>query len=190
VTKLNSTNLNYNPNTYSIANFYGTQAFNGTTYFFAKPVANEIGQIIWAMWDGEKFVVPQQGVNENGELINDARLTGSVAPEWNLYPSTAAMPEKAWVYKFLGLIQKRATSSSLKAETDEYVLYPLTPLETMGQMGEGEVYTAIDNLGSKSVTSVKYYNMMGVESDVPFQGVNIVVTRYDDGSQSTAKVVK
>lgn len=190
VTKLNSTNSNYNPNTYSIANFYGTQAFNGTTYFFAKPVANEIGQIIWAMWDGEKFVVPQQGVNENGEPINDARLTGSVVPEWNLYPSTAAMPEKAWVYKFLGLIQKRATSSSLKAETDEYVLYPLTPLEYMGQMGEGEVYTAIDNLGSKSVTSVKYYNMMGVESDVPFQGVNIVVTRYDDGTQSTAKVVK
>lgn len=190
VTKLNSTNSNYNPNTYSIANFYGTQAFNGTTYFFAKPVANEIGQIIWAMWDGEKFVVPQQGVNDSGEPINDARLTGSVAPEWNLYPSTAAMPEKAWVYKFLGLIQKRATSSSLKAETDEYVLYPLTPLETMGQMGEGEVYTAIDNLGSKSVASVKYYNMMGVESDVPFQGVNIVVTRYDDGSQSTHKMLK
>ena len=33
-------------------------------------------------------------------------------------------------------------------------------------------------------------NLAGVESDVPFQGVNIEVTTYDDGSRSTRKIMK
>ena len=42
----------------------------------------------------------------------------------------------------------------------------------------------------KEVAGVKYYNVAGVESDRPFQGVNIVVTRYNDGSMTTTKLVK
>ena len=43
---------------------------------------------------------------------------------------------------------------------------------------------------NKKVVSVKYVNIAGMESSTPFQGVNIVVTRYEDGSQSTTKVIK
>ena len=39
----------------------------------------------------------------------------------------------------------------------------------------------------KQVAGVKYVNMMGVESTTPFQGVNIVVTRYTDGTTSATK---
>lgn len=42
----------------------------------------------------------------------------------------------------------------------------------------------------KNVTSVKYYNIAGVESATPFQGVNIMVQTYDDGTKSATKVVK
>ncbi|MBO4814408.1 MAG: hypothetical protein J5523_05560 [Muribaculaceae bacterium] len=35
---------------------------------------------------------------------------------------------------------------------------------------------------TKEVAGVKYYNLTGIESDRPFEGVNIVVTRYTDGS--------
>ena len=42
----------------------------------------------------------------------------------------------------------------------------------------------------KVVTGIKYYNVAGIESDVPFQGVNIEVTTYDDGSRSTRKIIK
>ena len=35
-----------------------------------------------------------------------------------------------------------------------------------------------------------YYNLAGMSSSKPFDGVNIVVTRYSDGSCSTVKVVK
>ena len=31
---------------------------------------------------------------------------------------------------------------------------------------------------------------MGMESETPFEGVNIVVTRYSDGSSSTYKVLR
>ena len=41
-----------------------------------------------------------------------------------------------------------------------------------------------------NVVSVKYYNAMGVESSVPFNGVNIVVTTYDNGTRSTSKMIR
>ena len=51
--------------------------------------------------------------------------------------------------------------------------------------------TAVDGIvNAKAVASVKYYNMAGVESDKPFDGVNMVVTRYNDGSVSTQKMMK
>lgn len=42
----------------------------------------------------------------------------------------------------------------------------------------------------KTVESIRYYNAMGVESAAPFEGLNIVVTNYTDGSKATSKVVK
>jgi hypothetical protein len=37
---------------------------------------------------------------------------------------------------------------------------------------------------------VRYYNLMGVESEKPFEGINIVVTRYADGSVSSSKIMR
>ena len=52
------------------------------------------------------------------------------------------------------------------------------------------VPTAIQTLNAKQVVSEKYYNVAGIESDTPFKGVNIVVTRYSDGSTTTTKILK
>ena len=46
-----------------------------------------------------------------------------------------------------------------------------------------------DNVAEKTVESVKYYNLAGVESAEPFSGINIVVTRYTDGTTTSAKKV-
>lgn len=35
-----------------------------------------------------------------------------------------------------------------------------------------------------------YYNVQGMSSDKPFDGINIVVTRYSDGTVSTSKVIR
>ena len=48
----------------------------------------------------------------------------------------------------------------------------------------------IETVSEKAVKDVKYFNLLGVESAEPFQGVNVVVTTYEDGSKSAKKVVK
>ena len=51
--------------------------------------------------------------------------------------------------------------------------------------------TAITTVeGEKAVNSVRYYNVAGMESDVPFKGMNTVVKTYTDGSRTTEKIVK
>ena len=50
--------------------------------------------------------------------------------------------------------------------------------------------TAIDEVKATSIESVKYYNLVGQECDKAFEGVNIVVTRYADGTTSTVKVMR
>ena len=53
------------------------------------------------------------------------------------------------------------------------------------------VATAVsENKAAKTVAGVDYVNMAGQRANAPFTGVNVVVTRYTDGSVSTAKVVK
>ena len=42
----------------------------------------------------------------------------------------------------------------------------------------------------KTVAGVTYYNLLGVSSDSPFEGVNVVVTTYTDGTKSSKKIVK
>lgn len=42
----------------------------------------------------------------------------------------------------------------------------------------------------KQVLGHTYYNLAGMSSSTPFDGINIVVTRYSDGSISTTKVIK
>ena len=54
----------------------------------------------------------------------------------------------------------------------------------------GGISTGIENLNARQVVSEKYYNPAGIESDTPFKGVNIVVTRYSDGSTTTTKILK
>ena len=42
----------------------------------------------------------------------------------------------------------------------------------------------------KTVAGVRYVNLAGMMSDKPFDGVNVVVTTYSDGTTSTTKVIK
>lgn len=52
------------------------------------------------------------------------------------------------------------------------------------------IITGVNTIyGDANVKSVEYINAAGIKSNKPFSGVNIVVTRYNDGSKKTAKVV-
>ena len=51
--------------------------------------------------------------------------------------------------------------------------------------------TGVSELNAdKVVVDVQYVNPLGMTSSKPFDGVNIIVTRYSDGSTSTTKVLK
>ncbi|MBQ0120024.1 MAG: hypothetical protein KBT13_02730, partial [Bacteroidales bacterium] len=82
---------------------------------------------------------------------------------------------------------------ALKAEGDD-----LTKLQNLyGKAAEKEVntgndgiVTGINDIASKEVQSVRFVNVAGQMSDKPFEGVNIVVTKYTDGSTQAVKMVK
>ena len=42
----------------------------------------------------------------------------------------------------------------------------------------------------KDITSVKYYNVAGIAANTAYEGVNIVITKYADGTQKVAKIMK
>ena len=50
--------------------------------------------------------------------------------------------------------------------------------------------TSVNELVDKAVSGVTYYDLTGKSSSVPFDGINIKVTTYTDGSKSTVKVIK
>ncbi len=51
--------------------------------------------------------------------------------------------------------------------------------------------TAVDGIEvEKSIIATEYYNVQGLQSKTPWDGINIVVTKYSDGSRTTKKVLK
>lgn len=178
----------YNLNTYSPASFMGTQAstVDGNTYFFVEPKPQEIVHIKWAVYDGDgKFYVeaPQGDINGpalKGGFVADGSFIGDLSSF-----------TQGNVYEFDAVVKKNTTTSNISLKntpytgggvSNNYVVYPLEA---------GMVVTGTSKLlVEPKVTSVKYYNLMGVESDAPFKGVNIVVTSYDNGTRSTSKVIK
>lgn len=179
----------YNPNVYCSANFLpknlningntSVASENGTSYFFMNPKIQEVCEITYAMWDGEKFVAPDNAWIQGAFNIDLSLNSINKAPK--LISGN--------IYRFKGVVA-HPVKSILKADvtpSSEYVVYPTN------LTGEDNLVTAIHGIytdGYREVVGVEYVNAVGVVSDRPFQGVNIVVTRYSDGSHTVKKIVK
>ena len=179
VTPVPATALAYEPNPYIAANFVGNQKYQGDTYFFSMPKAQEYAQILWAVWDGSKMNMPTDN--------NVYGFTGSFPIEPDLNISSFDGLQNGKAYNFHAIIHKGAATTTgapmLKGTGDTYVVYP-TDLNP-------QIPTAINGVSvNGEVKSVKYVNVAGVVSDKPFSGVNIVVTEYTDGSRSTTKMLR
>ena len=61
-----------------------------------------------------------------------------------------------------------------------------------GQGNGDDIPTSVGVIygSDRHVVDVKYVNALGQQSDRPFDGVNIIVTRYSDGTISSTKVVR
>ena len=73
-----------------------------------------------------------------------------------------------------------------RAEGDEHVGYVAE-----GEGTPDDPFTAVHELSPDAVIVDQiFYNVQGMQSSKPFDGINIVVTRYSDGSTTTTKVVR
>ena len=83
---------------------------------------------------------------------------------------------------------RRAGEASVDDSNGYYITETTLPFTAIG--GSDIVTAVVDKSINREVKDVTYYNMTGAASKVAFEGINVVVTQYTDGTFSTKKVVK
>lgn len=157
----------------------------GNSYFFVEPKPQEYAYVHWATYDGADsfhFSVPTQG--------NEANLKGGFKVKWDLYPGDYLIdfePGKAYNIHAIVRHTKAHEHAPRRAATDvaegDYEVYPLE--------GGAGVITGVQRVdASATVQDVTYFNLMGMQSATPFEGVNIILTRYTDGTYTYIKQIK
>lgn len=168
------------------------------------PKPQEYAKITWAVYGGNNnFYVPARGsyayVEGQYQWMNEGNLDGYFPVKWDL--QTAPSLTVGQAYNFLAIIrlaEEPAASSSGALLRDgqqtvpykEFtgtVPYVVSPIN----LTASSIITAVNDVNTtKTVKQVRYYNLAGVESSEPFDGVNVVVTTYTDGTRTAAKVLK
>ena len=179
----------FTPNTYCPINFMGESSVKGnnsaytSSYYFATPKANEYAKVVWAVYNGGAFYLPS-----NNGSINVQEFKAAFNVDYSLNSVDNPKLTSGAVYSFEALVKEVAVpTTDAKSTSDastKFVVYPLN-------LEAGNVSTGVNDVNNaKEVKGVSYFNMMGVESAQPFDGVNIMVTTYTDGTQSAAKVLR
>ena len=188
------------PNTYCPINFMGESSVKGTnqaytsSYYFATPKANEYANVVWAVYNGTDgaFYLPVHQGSANAQEFKaafkvDYSLNSVATPELvngDMYSFEALVKEVAVPTTDAKSAPRKTAYDSTVAPSTKFVVYPL-------DLDANKVATGVNDVNSaKEVKGVSYFNMMGVESAQPFDGVNIMVTTYTDGTQSAAKVLR
>ena len=135
-------------------------------------------------------VIKLEGYWFDGEFRGYADNTGQSATADMSWCNTDATMTNGQLYKnVVSVAQLKAPWDSKVAADDDlafqnYKVYPMA-------IEDNNVVTGVENLnGDKSVVSVQYVNVAGQVANTPFNGLNMVVTRYADGSTVTTKVIK
>ena len=177
------------PNTYCAINFMGASSVKGnnpaytSSYYFAIPKANEYANVVWAVYDEymDVFFLPSHKGSVNVQEFKAGFLV-----DYSLNSVDNPALTDGDVYSFEALVKEETlpSSSNIENASTKFVVYPL-------DLDANKVATGVNDVNSaKEVKGVSYFNMMGVESAQPFDGVNIMVTTYTDGTQSAAKVLR
>ena len=76
-----------------------------------------------------------------------------------------------------------------EAASKQYVVYPLSMTKVTSD--DNGVVTGVTTVGSDRVAvGTQYINVAGVRASQPWNGVNIVITTYNDGTTTATKIVK
>lgn len=154
-------NVLFNPETNEVVKFGGYYRTSDQTICAYTGVKDQ-GQCISIEWAGASGEIKTQPTDGSYFTLTAAAL---LKMPWSQAEQTAGMTGKegpgAW---------------------KNYYLMPIA-IDT-------NIPTGVNDVNAKTVAGVKYVNVAGMESSTPFDGVNIMVTTYTDGTVKAVKVVK
>ena len=187
----------YTRNAMCPANFMGTsqkcndKVQNHGDFFFMTPKPNECVQVVWAVYNStaKAFYIPaaQGSINSHG-------FKGAFSIDWayNAGGEITNLTEGG-LYQFAAVVKKiepgprspkrKVAYVNNQPLSSDYVVFPLN-------LDANYVTGITETTGTKTVKSVRYFNIMGVELAEPTAGVNIVLTTYTDGTTHSQKILK
>lgn len=114
--------------------------------------------------------------------------SGEFNADHSLLDSEVELQEEH-IYRFKALVAPNGFANGAKkaAGAQQNMVYILTQPVELGKIIDG-IVTGIDDIDAQ-VVSVKYYNLNGVISETPHDGVNIVVEILDNGTTKSHKQV-
>ena len=193
-------------NTYCIANLMAgddhlVKAADGTDFFFMTPRAQEVATVTWAVLVIENNRMYAYIPSSENEGANGKGFAGKVEIDMNtVYNGTPLTIEElesiqGQVLKFKAVVLKASDGSSnapRRVEVDGNA--PVSSNYTLGVLELGPnngVVTSIQEFieNAKPVKDVKFYNLQGVAKSEPWDGVNIIVRTFSDGTRDSKKVV-
>ena len=208
----------YVPNTYCTTNFLEgnltlkagdtgpavTKDGTTTYYYFLNPKIQEYAIITYAMWDkpNQIMVIPDNNPFSGAACIGRWDLN-NVGDQLSALDAAYLAPQTCNnEYEFHIIVQRTNKSygspiSGAKAGADapsgktNQSASDVIRTQPLDLQASSPLPTAINGVISNAQpVSVEYVNIAGIRSSKPWQGVNIIVTRYSDGTTTTTKVVK
>ena len=209
---------NYTPNVYSPANFYivnGTPTYIQTIqtgvdeendnspiytdYWFMTPKVMEVCKFTWAMYY-DKDGYDAGFYMQDGETPLKGGVGIDMSYNTGIGDDDLVSGES---YRFTSVIMKAVTGKKDDPDpTNPDNHYPQegSTLNTKFKVAatnldpennEGQIVTGVSEVKTGGeVVSVTYCDLAGRMSQKPFAGVNIIVTRYSDGTVKTTKAIK
>ena len=171
----------------------GEGDYYGQNFFFMIPKPYEYATITGAVYDRESglFCIPKHDENEG---MNKYNFHGAFYPLWdfNLAGDVSSELRSDGGYTFHAIIILRYAPASPRHGVSpdpskrawEFFAAPVD------LVNPNIVTDVVDVNAKKQVKSISYFNLMGVESAEPVDGVNIMVTTYTDGTTSSEKILK
>lgn len=149
-----------------------------------NPEANEVVEFAGYMRVKDHTVCAYQGPGDQGQCISI---------DWSMLPAEFNIPADGSFFVVSGPVQQKMTWAEAEKTPGmtgkegpgawkNYILYPVSV--------NTNIPTGVTDVNVKTVAGVKYVNVAGMESNTPFDGVNIMVTSYTDGTHSAVKVIK
>lgn len=198
----------FTPNVYCATNFVqdyqnltadsqGAQTVGNSDvyYFFMNPKINEICTITWAKWQ------PSDDATGYFTVPSSSGFDGAFNVDWTYNGEDSSKDlvelddeENEVLYEFTAVIQRNSynygpAASRIRAhEPDDAITVQAMDLTAASTINPSTAISIV-KAGNGEVVGVYYVNTVGVMSKNPFPGVNVVVTRYSDGSKTSVKKV-